>query len=203
MKTVKKTLPKDIQKVAKRAVLKRAIPFTAVEILVISYIHLYGETSFKMVEGFVKPLIYAALVVLPFFIFGMQKLIDHSWRGEIIKINVHAGYDSSNRHLFEARYLILTIKREDGKIIDHTVNAFAGRHTLLTTYVKSNLSSGKSEYAEDDYKVGDRVYHYYGLPKLLIVHSNKSSDCVICGANNPEANDRCFFCGHSIIKKTF
>jgi hypothetical protein len=26
---------------------------------------------------------------------------------------------------------------------------------------------------------------------------------VICGSNNPDKNDRCFYCGHSIIKKTF
>ena len=202
MQKTKVILPDDLQKIVVRSVLKRLIPFGFVEILVISYIILWGEKSFKMIDVTVRMLIYVALVVIPFFIFGMPKLIDRSWRGEIIKINVEAGYESSGKSLFHVNYLILTIKCDDGKIIDRTVNAFNTGRTR-PTIDKSNLSSGKAEYVEDDYAVGDMVYHYYGLPHLLVLHSNNSRDCVICGANNPDKNDRCFFCGHSIIKKTF
>ena len=203
MKTLKPILPDDIQKEVTISVLKKALPFAIVEILVIAFILLYGNKSFKMIDVTVKMLIYVALVVLPVFIFKIHKLItDRTWKGEVIDIKVEAGYDSTQRTLFHVNYLILTIKREDGKIIERTVNTFCVR-AALPTNVKSGHSSGKSEFAEDDYAVGDKVYHYYGLPRLLVVHSNDSRECVICGANNPYENDRCFYCGHSIIKKTF
>ena len=203
MKTLKPILPDDIQKEVTRYVLKRALPFAIVEIFMIVFILLYGNESFKMVDVTVRMLIYVALIVLPVFIFKIHKLItDRTWKGEVIDIKVEAGYSSTGKHLFKANYLILTIKREDGKIIERTINSFyvAERRP---TFVKSGLSAGKAEYAEDDYAIGNKVYHYYGLPHLLVVHSNDSRECVICGANNPSKNDRCFYCGHSIIKKTF
>lgn len=203
MNTVKAILPEDIQKEVTKSVLKKVIPFAAVEMFLISYILLWGEQSFKMVDLTVRLLIYVALVVLPIFIFKIHKLVaDRSWKGEIIGINVEAGYDSTQKALFHVNYLILTVKREDGKIIERTVNAFCVR-AALPTNVKSSHSSGKAEYAEDDYAIGDKVYHYYGLSHLLVVHNHNSRECVICGANNPQENDRCFYCGHSIIKKTF
>ena len=203
MKTLKPILPDDIQREVTRYVLKRALPFAIVEIFMRVFILRYGNESFKMVDVSVRMLIYVALIVLPVFIFKIHKLItDRSWKGEIIGINVEAGYDSTQKALFHVNYLILTIKREDGKIIERTVNTFCVR-AALPTNVKSGHSSGKSEFAEDDYAVGDKVYHYYGLPRLLVVRSNDSRECVICGANNPSQNDRCFYCGHSIIKKTF
>lgn len=202
MYNAKVILPNDIQRAVTKFVLKRVIPFATTEIIVIFYILLWGEASFRMIDVTMRVLIYLALIVLPFFIFGIPKLFDRSWRGEIIKINVEAGYESSGKSLFHVNYLILTIKCEDGKIIDRTVSAFNTGRTR-PTIDKSNLSSGKAEYVEDDYAVGDKVYHYYGLPHLLVLHSNNSRDCVICGANNPNKNDRCFYCGHSIIKKTF
>ena len=147
----------------------------------------------------VKMLIYVALVVLPVFIFKIHKLItDRTWKGEVIGINVNMGLVRSvnGRGVRDGSYLILQIKREDGKIVEHLVSVFS--------YLNGMKSScAKAEFAEDDYAVGDKVYHYYGLSHLLVVHSNNSRECVICGANNPHENDRCFYCGHSIIKKTF
>ena len=199
MKTLKPILPDDIQKEVTISVLKKALPFVIVEILVIAFILLYGNESFKMIDFTVKMLIYVALVVLPIFIFKIHKLItDRTWKGEIIGINVNMGLVRSvnGRGVRDGSYLILQIKREDGKIVEHLVSVFSYLNGMKSSYAKA-------EFAEDDYAVGDKVYHYYGLPRLLVVHSNNSRECVICGANNPYENDRCFYCGHSIIKKTF
>ena len=137
-------LPDDIQRIVRNFVLKRVIPFVSIEIIVISYILILGEESFKIVDRTPRILIYLALVILPLFIFGMSKLIDRSWSGEIVKINVEAGYESSGRHLFNANYLILTIKRDDGKIIDCTVNSF-NTGSWIPTSASSDFAHGKAE----------------------------------------------------------
>ena len=53
----------------------------------------------------------------------------------------------------------------------------------------------------DEYGVGDRVYHFYGLKHNYIV-KNKSEiiECVICGSHNPKERSDCLNCGYSLIK---
>ena len=199
MYTNKPVLPEDIRKIVTRSVAKRVIPCVISELIVLWYVIFFGEMSFKMVGIEVRILIYIVLILLPFIITGVPlKLIDRSWKGEIVAINVDMGLDRSvyGRGVREVSYLVLKIKRDDGKIIEHTMSVFSHSNAM-----KSNRA--RSEFAEDDYAVGDKVYHYYGIDRLLIIHKDNSRECVICGSNNPEKNDRCFYCGHSIIKKTF
>ena len=197
MREIKPILPSDIQRLVIASVLKRVIPCVIVEIVVVWYIAFFGETSLRMVDQSVRVLIYIALMILPLVFTGVPlKLIDRSWKGEIIAIEVESNFSAGLKRLYEVNQLVITIKRDDGKIIERSVKDFSNAST-------KNMSRGKVEYAEDDYAIGDKVYHYYGVPHLLVVHADKSRDCVVCGANNPYSNDRCFNCGHSIIKKTF
>ncbi|MBP3315149.1 MAG: hypothetical protein J6M03_04945 [Clostridia bacterium] len=199
MYTNRPVLPEDIRKIVTRSVAKRVIPCIILEFIMLWYVIFFGEMSFRMVGIEVRILIYIVLILLPFIITGVPlKLIDRSWKGEIVAINVDMGLDRSvyGRGVREVSYLVLKIKRDDGKVIEHTMSVFSH-----STAMKSNRA--RSEFAEDDYAVGDKVYHYYGIKRLLIIHKDKSRECVICGSNNPEKNDRCFYCGHSIIKKTF
>ena len=199
MYTNKPLLPEDIRKIVTRSVAKRVIPCIILEFILLWYVIFFGEMSFRMVGIEVRILIYILLILLPFIITGVPlKLIDRSWKGEIIGINVDMGLNRSvnGKGVREVSYLVLKIKRDDGKIVDHTVSVFSLGYTMQS-------SRAKSEFAEDDYAVGDKVYHYYGIKRLLIIHKDNSRECVICGSNNPEKNDRCFYCGHSIIKKTF
>ena len=199
MNTYKPVLPDDIQRKVVNSIIKKVFPCIVLEIIIVLYIVFWGEKSFKMVDLGVRVLIYVVLIIVPFVATGVPlKLIDRSWKGEIVAINVNMGLVRSvnGRGVRDGSYLILKIKRDDGKIIEHTLNVFTYANAM-----KSNRA--RSEFAEDDYAVGDKVYHYYGIKRLLIIHKDKSRECVICGANNPEHNDRCFNCGHSIIKKTF
>lgn len=199
MNTYKPILPDDIQRKVVNSIIKKVFPCIVLEIIIVLYIVFWGEKSFKMVDLGVRVLIYVVLIIVPFVVTGVPlKLIDRSWKGEIVAINVNMGLVRSvnGRGVRDGSYLILKIKRDDGKIIEHTLNVFTYANAM-----KSNRA--RSEFAEDDYAVGDKVYHYYGIKRLLIIHKDKSRECVICGANNPEHNDRCFNCGHSIIKKTF
>ena len=199
MNTYKPILPEDIQRKVVNSIIKKVFPCIVLEIIIVLYIVFWGEKSFKMVDLGVRVLIYVVLIIVPFVVTGVPlKLIDRSWKGEIVAINVNMGLVRSvnGRGVRDGSYLVLKIKRDDGKIIEHTLNVFTYANAM-----KSNRA--RSEFAEDDYAVGDKVYHYYGIKRLLIIHKDKSRECVICGANNPEHNDRCFNCGHSIIKKTF
>lgn len=199
MNTYKPILPDDIHRKVVSSIIKKVFPCIVFEIIIVLYIVFWGEKSFKMVDLGVRVLIYVVLIIVPFVVTGVPlKLIDRSWKGEIVAINVNMGLVRSvnGRGVRDGSYLVLKIKRDDGKIIDHTLNVFTYANAM-----KSNRA--RSEFAEDDYAVGDKVYHYYGIKRLLIIHKDKSRECVICGANNPEHNDRCFNCGHSIIKKTF
>ena len=199
MNTYKPILPEDIQRKVVNSIIKKVFPCIVLEIIIVLYIVFWGEKSFKMVDLGVRVLIYVVLIIVPFVVTGVPlKLIDRSWKGEIVAINVNMGLVRSvnGRGVRDGTYLVLKIKRDDGKIIEHTLNVFTYANAM-----KSNRA--RSEFAEDDYAVGDKVYHYYGIKRLLIIHKDKSRECVICGANNPEHNDRCFNCGHSIIKKTF
>jgi hypothetical protein len=199
MYTNKPLLPEDIRKTVTLSVAKRVIPCAVLEFIMLWYVIFFGEMSFKMVGTEVRMLIYITLILLPFIVTGVPlKLIDRSWKGEIIGINVKMGLVRSvnGKGVRDGSYLSLQIKRDDGKIVDHTVSVFSLGYTMQS-------SRAKSEFAEDDYAVGDKVYHYYGIKRLLIIHKDNSRECVICGSNNPDKNDRCFYCGHSIIKKTF
>lgn len=199
MYTNKPVLPEDIRKVVVSSVAKRVIPCIILEFIVLWYVVFFGEMSFKMVGIEVRILIYIVLILLPFIITGVPlKLIDRSWKGEIVGINVKMGLVRSvnGKGVRDGSYLSLQIKRDDGKIVDHTVSVFSLGYTMQS-------SRAKSEFAEDDYAVGDKVYHYYGIKRLLIIHKDNSRECVICGSNNPESNAKCFYCGHSIIKRTF
>jgi hypothetical protein len=199
MYTNKPLLPEDIRKTVTLSVAKRVIPCAVLEFIMLWYVIFFGEMSFRMVGIEVRILIYIVLILLPFIITGVPlKLIDRSWKGEIIGINVKMGLVRSvnGKGVRDGSYLSLQIKRDDGKIVDHTVSVFSLGYTMQS-------SRAKSEFAEDDYAVGDKVYHYYGIKRLLIIHKDNSRECVICGSNNPDKNDRCFYCGHSIIKKTF
>jgi len=54
----------------------------------------------------------------------------------------------------------------------------------------------------DNFKIGDIVYHFYGLKRPCILHNsrNEFTYCVICGYRNFASDDTCSGCGHSLIK---
>ena len=136
----KPLLPEDIRKIVTRSVAKRVIPCIILEFILLWYVILFGEMSFKMVGIEVRILIYIALILLPFIITGVPlKLIDRSWKGEIVAINVDMGLDRSvnGRGVREVSYLVLEIKRDDGKTVEHTLSVFSHSNAMKSNRARS------------------------------------------------------------------
>ena len=54
----------------------------------------------------------------------------------------------------------------------------------------------------ENYRVGDEVYHFYGLDDLVVRREGGRSivECVVRSTTNPVRRRYCFCCGHTLAK---
>ena len=57
----------------------------------------------------------------------------------------------------------------------------------------------------ENYRVGDEVYHFYGLDDLVVRREGGRSivECVVCSTTNPVHRADCFCCGRTLAKFSF
>ena len=107
------------------------------------------------------------------------KLIDRSWRGEIVEISVEEERDAyypggvkDKVFPYVKHVIYLKVKLENGKHKRIAVQEF-GRRQHIGCEVPNE---GDVRNHLDDYFVGDSVYHFYGLKYNYVV---KNSLCVL------------------------
>lgn len=198
-------LPKDIVKYVKKKIIGYVALFVLLEcaaivINVLTWEYFAARTPLPFHIG-----VIVWICIVPFIILKFPfKLIDRSWRGEIVEISVEEERDAyypggvkDKVFPYVKHVIYLKVKLGNGKHKRIAVQEF-GRRQHIGVEVPNE---GDVRNHLDDYLVGDSVYHFYGLKYNYVVKKNSEQlVCVVCGSKNKKDSDECFKCGHSIIK---
>lgn len=203
-------MPVDIRKHIYRKIVLRILSFVALETLAVVFILFQRERIFEIAGGADLIISIAVLTILPFLITGVPfKLIDRTWRGTVVDVKVKTTIDFAGRFsasknmgsMYHKNTIHLKVKRDDGKIVD--VKALElGIQNGVTSLFFDGVVFGRLDDHLDNFKIGDVVYHFYGLKRPYILHNTKKkfTYCVICGYRNFTSDSECSGCGHSLIK---
>ena len=181
-------LPDDLRRVLwKRNVLPFLLYFawlavlTALSIGVI-YPHIKGTDSMV-----VAPTVYVATCILPVFLLKLPyKLRDRTFVGTVRSCKPYTRlYREIIRTNFNGEpiylpYVELVIEIDSGKLIPMDLPL-------------------PDIYAPPPWKVGDRVAHFRGSTHLILAEKLPTT-CIVCYGISPDGEDKCVFCGHSLVK---
>ena len=188
-----KDLPSDLKKHIQKTVLKRLIPCAILLAVFGALLLVWGERIFNMDNPNMRILCYIVTMLIPLWITGVpMKLIDRTYRGEIIGMRVKRSVDNESyvkptiEHMFYKNTVYLDLRLDNGKEV--TVKAYEGRDTDLNPYF---------------YKKGDRVFHLYGTKNTIVLpaENKKAVRCAVCGLLNSTDDEKCNDCGYSLIKE--
>ena len=223
MKRVKKTnsvefdmLPKDIKSYIVRKIIFRIVAFVLLELgsvlLLLALLRSYYDF-----HPWVFLVVGAVIFILPFFLVGFpHMLLDRNWRGKITAVDIKTGVDScmigGKPHMYIKNSIILTIEKENGKICTKEVLSLGATpsnadHGWECRDLKFGI--GRGCYAVGDvthdienYRIGDEVYHCYGLDDLIVRREGGRSivECIVCSTTNPAYRNDCFCCGRTLMK---
>ena len=188
----KLNIPKDI----KKYVFKRRIPYA------IFFLLLIGIVAFICISSEYIPL--AGMIIGPVIAFIIfydlpvfkNNLFDKTWAGEIVKIKdlsveVLARGSTVTYIAFgkyakrSAAFIMLTLKNED-KVFEKIIRL--PKNTPLNTLT-------------DLYEPGNIMIHIGGTKQYMVFNENqKNLICPVCGIENPVNADKCFDCGHTLIR---
>ena len=178
-------LPFDIREYLRKKRASKILLLSAIEIAIVLTIIFAGERFFYDFALPSRITAYLIVALLPIVIFG-RKLIDLPWKGTVIKVDVKTmkrvtqyGVRSRDNLIYETNVLFILIEKENGALVE-----------------KEYLPQ------KNTVKVGDRAYHFAGVPHIVYVHDDKKATirCGICGTKNEPDADACWNCGLSLIK---
>ena len=178
-------LPFDIREYLRRKRTSKILLLTLLEIIIIFFVIFMGELFFSDFALPSRIVIYVILILLPPVLIG-RKLIDLPWKGTVIKVDVKTmkrvtqyGVRSRDNLIYETNVLFILIEKENGALVE-----------------KEYLPQ------KNTVEVGDRAYHFAGVPHIVYVHDDKKATirCGICGTKNEPDADACWNCGLSLIK---
>ena len=198
-----KNLPKDVFQYARKKIIRCITLFALLEgvaigIGILSWDYFFTRTPLPFHIGMLL-LICAA----PFYFSGFPwKLIDRSWCGTVTDISIEQEQgvchtSAGHGHPYIKNVIYLKVKKDNGKEVYLAAKEFGIRH--YKGFPVPN--EGDVTKHLEDYSVGDRVYHFYGLKYNYIVKKNSDMvECVVCGSQNHKERNDCLNCGHSLIK---
>ena len=198
-----KRLPNDIVKYINRKVARCVIIFVILESIAIGISILSWEYLATNTNIVFHICILFFLYIIPFFASGLPfKLIDKSWSGVVTKVFIKeetGTYTSGGSRSFPyvKNVIYLQVQKDNGKEVRVVAREFGTRsHAGFPVPNEGDVTMHLDEYC-----VGDRVYHFYGLKHNYIV-KNKSEiiECVICGSHNQKERSDCLNCGYTLIK---
>ena len=198
-----KNLPKDVFQYARKKIIRCITLFALLEgvaigIGILSWDYFFTRTPLPFHIG-----ILLLVCAAPFYFSGFPwKLIDRSWCGTVTDISVEQEqgvcHTSAGRgHPYIKNVIYLKVKKDNGKEVYIAAKEFGIRHHKCFPVP----NEGDVTKHLEDYSVGDRVYHFYGLKYNYIVKKNSDMiECVVCGLQNHKKRDDCLNCGYSLIK---
>lgn len=197
------TLPEDIVKYVKKKIIRCIVLFVllaciTIAISVLTWDYFATRTPLAFHIG-----VLFWINVIPFFVAKFPwTLIDKSWSGEVVDVSIEekVGAYTIGKYMgaYPKNIIYLNVKLDNGKNKRIAMQEFGiRRHVGFEVPNEGDVTKHL-----EDYSVGDRVYHYYGLKHCFVVKQNASfSECVVCGLNNKKGCDKCANCGHSLIKR--
>ena len=202
MKDIK--LPNDICVYVRKKMLKRILCLVVL-VALFAAVNVCLWIEFKDMNVISRVAILVASVILPFIISGVPlKMIDRSWHGEVISTEIkeetgvymHGGQYATP---YTKHVIILNVKKDSGEMCTVRAAEYGSKNRLRGEEVPGE---GNIQHHMNDYREGDLVYHFNGVPYNLVVckEVHRPANCVMCGCRNPKTDDKCFNCGHSLIK---
>ena len=207
-------LPLSIQRLVKRRIILRIVAFVLLEAISAFLVATVLSSTYDF-EPMSLVVICAIILLTPFFISGFPlRLIDKPWCGRIIAVDVETKSDAcmvgGKPHIYIKNSIVLTIEKENGKFCTKEVislgssakNADYGWEYRSAQFGSGYYAMGDVTHDIENYRVGDEVYHFYGLDDLVVRREGGRSivECVACSTANPAERDDCFNCGHTLIK---
>lgn len=204
MSIFKEKLPKDIVQYVNKKVIWRVIIFVLLEIAWIAVSALTWQYFAAKTNVFFHISIVILLGIIPFWLSGVPfKLIDKSWMGTVTDVSVKAEtgtYIAGGGKAFpyDKNVIYLKVRTDNGEEKCIPAREFGIRsHPGFPVPNEGDITQHLN-----DYSVGDKVYHFYGLKYNYMVKKNYDMiECVVCGCYNQQVRDHCINCGHSLIKE--
>ena len=170
---------------------------------------LWGETIFPFPTqnaSSLRYLCYGLFLLLPFLLTGVPlKLIDRSFSGTVRKTEIKdtikygGGGTAKGSGAYIQHDLILTVEKDDGKVIQYTRLSF---ESPLALFPIDNPRPGNAEHHKHEFREGERIYKYYGFKYPYIAHPTLPDDkyCIVCGQKNENKESFCFSCGAELVE---
>lgn len=207
--TKRPELPDSLKKKRLCRILVRSIVCFLLFVFALVSLILWGETIFPFPTqsaSSLRYLCYALFLLLPFLLTDVPlKLIDKSFSGTVRKteikdtITYDGGGTKKGNCQFIQHDLILTVEKDDGKVIRYTRMSF---RSPLYAYSIENTRPGNAEHHKNEFREGERIYKYYGFRYPYIAHPTLPDDkyCIVCGQKNENKEDFCFSCGAELVE---
>lgn len=196
-------LPNGIEKYVYKKIARCVLMFMLLESVSVGISVLSWQALAAKTSSFLHIGILVLLGIVPFFASGFPfKLIDKSWTGIVTDICVKektGTYTAGEGEVFpySKNVIYLKVRKDNGKEKHIAAREFGIRsHKGFSVPNEGDVTKHL-----DDYSIGDKVYHFYGLKHYYIVKKNSEMvECVVCGTSNPKGREDCLNCGHSLIK---
>ena len=197
-------LPKDVVNYVRKKVIRCVATFVALETAALLTLALSWDYFAAKTNPIFHTLLVMVLCIIPFVVAKFPwSLIDKSWNGVVTEVYVkdemgtYTAYNGGQPRPYPKYVIYLKVKTDSGEEKRIAIREFGLR--VQVGFPVPN--EGDVTKHVDEYSVGDRVYHFYGLKHYYIVKQNYDMlECVVCGTQNHSERDCCIECGHSIVK---
>lgn len=200
-------LPSDIRKYAKKRLLRMALKFIVFEVLFTLAVILFAVFILSKADGIIRWTICISLIIISVCLFEVPEILhERAWSGEITKVDIRSrsvAYSWGGRlRRRDENVIYLTVKTDKGKTIEKEVAIFSEPSKAQMYASNRGYSVGNVEHHIEDYHVGDHVYHFFGIERVLVVPKKPTGfcNCIVCGQRNSVNDDVCWDCGHTLLK---
>ena len=191
-----RSLPKDLKKHIKTYIFKKIALFVLMEAALVAVLLMWGNTLFGNSTGIVLYVLWALLLLVPFFVTNIPfSLLDKTYYGVIEQVQMKTSLENERpfKPTLEGHYTavtaVITVK-EEGSEKRHTVKMRTmgeakEKSNMFDTYANCGGDSFVNS-AEATYKVGAKVVHLYGTKHIVVLPNDKAQSvcCAVCGETN-------------------
>ena len=197
-------LPKDVVNYVRKKVIRCVATFVVLETAALLTLALSWDYFAAKTNPIFHTLLVMVLCIIPFVVAKVPwSLIDKSWNGVVTEVYVkdemgtYTAYHGGHPRPYPKYVIYLKVRTSNGEEKHIAVREFGLRvHVAFPVPNEGDVTKHI-----DEYSVGDRVYHFYGLKHYYIEkQSFDMVECVVCGTQNHKDRDDCIECGHSIVK---
>lgn len=187
----KNKLPRDLIAYKRNRILRRVLPCVLLILLFLGALLLWRDTLLPDDKDSARTVLYVLAILLPFLLTGVPwKLLDFTYWGSIERIDVESSVEfqkGASRRWYYKNTFLLTVRTDSGRVIQ--------RKGIATTQ--------KLEHKMGTYVKGDRVFHLYGSPHIVVfpTAAEHTLICPVCGSLNDLSHKVCKDCRHTLIKQ--